>query len=121
MTITDEYLYNQKKYSSKYGNKTIVLMQVGSFHEMYATDEEGYNLKELSELLNITLTKKDKSMKVGLKNPYLMGFPSVSIQKYVRVLVSNGFTVPIINQTTPPPNPERALDKIHSPVKMMRE
>ena len=37
MTLVDVYYKYQKEYSEKYGNKTIVLMEVGSFYEMYAT------------------------------------------------------------------------------------
>ena len=38
MTIYEEYLFYQEKYEKKYGkNKTFVLMQIGSFHEAYAT------------------------------------------------------------------------------------
>ena len=111
MTIHDEYLFYQEKYEKKYGkNKTIVFMQVGSFHEAYGTDTRGYNLTEISELLNIILTKKDKKIKqVNEKNPYMLGFPSVALSKYLKVLIDNGFTVVIIDQVTPPPNPKRLV------------
>jgi len=45
-------------YAKIYGNKTIILMQVGSFHECYATDNEGLDLFILSEKLDIIVTKK---------------------------------------------------------------
>ena len=38
-TLPIEYLKLQEKYSKLYGNKTLVLIQVGSFHEVYATDK----------------------------------------------------------------------------------
>ena len=53
-----EYLDLQKKYSELYGEKTIVLIQVGSFHEVYATKTKGYDIKALGDLLNIVVTKK---------------------------------------------------------------
>ena len=57
--LKDYFLY-QKKYTDKYGTKTIVLFQSGSFFELYQTKDEGYNLKELSNILNIAMTKKNK-------------------------------------------------------------
>ena len=76
-------------------------MQVGSFYEAYSTYEEGYDLKELSDLLNIIYTKKDKSNKeVNLKNPLMLGFPSISLSKFLKVLMDNNFTVVIIDQIT---------------------
>ncbi len=60
MTLIHEYLFYQEKYEKKYGkDKTIVLMQVGSFHGAYSTNERGYNLTKLSELVNLTCTRKD--------------------------------------------------------------
>ena len=45
-----------KKYEKKYGIKrTLVLMQIGSFHEAYATEELGPDLRHLSSLLNILI------------------------------------------------------------------
>ena len=41
MSIINEYLDHQRKYENLYGkNRTIVLMQVGSFHEAYSTDTD---------------------------------------------------------------------------------
>ena len=35
MTILDEYLEEQNKYETKYGEKTVVFMMVGMFYEIY--------------------------------------------------------------------------------------
>ena len=35
MTLIDDYLELQEKYEKKFGEKTIVLMQVGGFFEIY--------------------------------------------------------------------------------------
>ena len=35
MTLIDEYFEFQEKFESKYGEKTIVLMEVGKFFEIY--------------------------------------------------------------------------------------
>ena len=58
MTLIDDYLNYQIKYEKKYGEFTIVLMQVGHFYEAYGIDNDkeqtnNKNLKRLSDILNI--------------------------------------------------------------------
>jgi DNA mismatch repair protein MutS len=116
MSITVRYLHEYNKYKKQYGFKTLVLMQVGSFYEMYATDTEGPKLKDIADLLNTVCTKKDKSVKeVSISNPYLVGFPMVATDKFVSLLVKNGYTLVMIDQTTPPPDPKREVTNIYSP------
>ena len=111
-----EYLKLQKKYIKLYGERTIVLMQVGSFHEAYATKTQGYDLKELGDLLNIIVSKKNKKIEeVNEKNPYMLGFPIISTMKFINILIDNNFTVIKIDQVTDPPKPERAITGIYSP------
>ena len=111
-----EYLKLQKKYVKLYGEKTIVLMQVGSFHEAYATKTQGYDLKEIGDLLNIIVSKKNKKIdEVNEKNPYMLGFPIISTIKFINILIDNNFTVIKIDQVTDPPKPERAITGIYSP------
>ena len=45
----------------------------------------------------------------------MAGFPSPVLSKYIPILLQNNFTVVLIEQTTPPPNPERDVTKIYSP------
>ena len=112
-----EYLNLQDKYSKIYGNeKTIVLMQVGSFHEAYSTNNRGYNLHKLSGLLNTIVSKKNKKIsEVSEKNPNMLGFPVVATPKFLKILINNGFHVIKIDQVTNPPNPKRAITGIYSP------
>ena len=62
MTIIDYYLDLQREYSIKYGTKTLIIIEVGSFYEMYGIRENDI-LQEVSQLLNIVLTKRDKRNK----------------------------------------------------------
>jgi DNA mismatch repair protein MutS len=116
-TIHEEYLILQKYYSELYSNdKTIVLMQIGSFHEAYSTKDEGYDLHRLSNILNIIVSKKNKKIKdISKKNPYMLGFPTVATPKFIKILIENGFHVIKIDQVTNPPNPKRAITGIYSP------
>lgn len=114
-TITHIYLNYHEEYEKKYGNKTLVLMQVGSFHEAYATKDRGYDLYKLSELLDLICTRKDKSKNtIDENNPYMLGFPSLALEKYIEILVGNSFTIVVIDQTTPPPKPKREVTRIIS-------
>ena len=63
ITVKD-YFEIHDYYTNIYGkNRTIILMQVGSFHEVYCTDKDGINLNELSQELNIPLGEADDTLK----------------------------------------------------------
>lgn len=119
-SITDEYLNYYNIYSKKYGKKTLILMMVGSFYECYSTYNnntgEGPDLHELSQILNIVCTRKDKSINtIDRKNPYMLGFPLVSSSKFINMLIEYGYTLVVIDQVSPPPNPKRDITGIYSP------
>ena len=115
--IIEEYFRLYEKYSSKYGkNNTILFLQIGSFHEAYQTNTQGFELQKISDILNIIVSKKNKSIsEVSNKNPYMLGFPSITLNKFIKILIDNGFTIVIGDQVTPPPNPKRAITNIYSP------
>ena len=116
LNITDEYIGYHEKYEKIYGkNRSILLMQVGSFHEAYSTQNRGPDLYKLSDILNIVCTKKDKSIDiVSEQNPFMLGFPSIALQKFLKILIDNKYIVIIIDQTTLPPNPTREVTGIYS-------
>lgn len=126
MNIYDEYINYHNQYSKKYGKNTLVLFQCGSFYEVYSTVKNdisetfepgmGPNVHEISQLLNIICTRKDKSINtIDRKNPYMMGFPTISVTKFINILVDNGYTLVIVDQVTPPPHPRREVTGIYSP------
>ena len=115
MTIIHDYLTLQKKYATQYGSKTVVIMEVGSFYELYGIRENDI-IQDVAQLLNIALTKRDKRVQeVNTKNPYLVGFTAISLSKYLRVLLNHNYTVVRVDQVTNPPNPKREVTKIYSP------
>lgn len=115
MTIIDKYFNILNKYRLEY-NRCILLMQVGSFHEAYGTLEDNIELKEIGNILNMAVTKKNKNIKeINNHNPYMLGFPSSTKEKNINLLTSNNYTVIIIDQTTEPPNPKREITGIYSP------
>ena len=119
--IVKEYDDYYKKYKSKYGEKTVLLMQIGSFFEMCSIIEENNKLGEQNiykicdEVLNVLVG--NKTYKSGNeKKPYLMGgFPLISQEKYLTYLLNHNYTVVLVEQVTEPPSPERKVTRILSP------
>ena len=58
MSLLSDYHNCFLDIQQKYGEKSIVLMAVGSFYEMYSQNEE--YLKKICNILNVLLTKKKK-------------------------------------------------------------
>lgn len=98
--IIKEYIKYFDDYSKKFGkDKTVILMQVGSFYECYCTNDKGPNLHQLSKLLNITLTKKNKSIdEINLSNPFMLGFPTISVQKFLNIIIDNKYYAILVDQ-----------------------
>jgi DNA mismatch repair protein MutS len=111
-----EYYFKEQKYYEKiYGSKTLFMMQVGGFYEMYETLTEGPDLNKISSILNILVSKRNKSLlTVDKKNPKMSGFPLAVLNKYLKILIENSYTVVLCTQTTPPPNPKREITGIYS-------
>lgn len=115
-TVISDYLLLHKKYSGKYGEKTIIFMMIGGFYELYSLEEEGPDLSKISEITNLVKTRKAKATtKPSVKNPYMMGFNIAALEKFVRIMIDNGYYVIRIDQTTPPPRPKRDVVAIYSP------
>lgn len=111
----NEYFQLHSAMITKYGKNTIILMQVGGFHEMYSTDNDGPNLEKIGEELDVLITKKNKNKNLSKSNPYMMGFPNHSLGKYVDLLVSEGYLIVIVSQITSPPRPKRQITKVITP------
>lgn len=114
--ILELYLSTYEKYAKIYGHDKVVhLCQVGSFMELYATEDEGPDLRKLSEVLNIIVSRKDKSITVvDRNNPYMMGYPIISHQKFLKILLDNGYVVVVTEQVTPPPHPKRKVTGVYT-------
>ncbi len=110
-----DYFDIHNHYVKIFGKSTLILMQVGSFHECYNTDDEGPNLFYLGERINMTVTQKNKNKPLSTSNPRMMGFPSYIVEDMVERIVGLGYTIVRIDQTTEPPNPKREIVGIFSP------
>lgn len=112
----ENYFELQKRAEEKYGLNALVFAEVGSFYEIYETQEIG-KATEIAKTLNILLTRKNKKIKeISISNPKLCGIPSVSLEKHLEKLTSeNKYTIVLISQEGRPPNIKRRLNKIISP------
>lgn len=118
LTIT--YFKIQELFDKKYGENALVLMEIGTFFEVYEVNNEKEKIgkaKEIAELLNIQLTRKNKSILENSKeNPIMAGVPAISFEKHLaRIIAEQKYTIAIIRQKGTPPNVSRYLDVIVSP------
>ena len=95
-------------------------MEIGSFFEVYEVNNEKEQIgkaKEMSELLNIQLTRKNKSIiENSVQNPLLAGVPSVSIERHLnRIIQTKKYTIVLVKQKGEPPNVSRYISSIISP------
>lgn len=97
MVIVDEYLGYVKECTKKYGYRTLVFLQCGSFYEIYdmVTPDKSPHMRVCAEVLNICITRKDKSK---ANSPYMAGIPVDGIQKHIRLLLANNYTVVMYDQ-----------------------
>ena len=101
-SVLTEYLKFHNEYNTKYGDRVAILFQVGHFYESYGIDngeEKLGNAVELSRILNIVLTRKNKKIvDNGRDNPLMLGFPCLALSKYVPVLLAEDYTVVVADQ-----------------------
>jgi len=118
--LTQTYFDLQRFFEAKYGDDTVVFMEIGTFFEVYEVnndDEQIGKAKEIAELLNIQLTKKNKSiLENSDKNPLLAGVPAVSFERYLnRLIQEQKYTVIVVKQKGSPPKISRYVAQIVSP------
>jgi DNA mismatch repair protein MutS len=118
MSLIDTYFNHTQKYKQIYGNKTIVLMLVGSFYEVYGRigqDEHGNktimcsNIEEFASICGLNISEKIKSKTV------MAGFRDYIIDKYIEKLQNAGYTVVVYDQNKDDPTAEREFAGIFTP------
>ena len=86
MSLITTYLKLTKEYSEKYGDRTVILMMVGSFYEIYGEKTSnsdgsfnitGSKIDEISKLCDLSIANKT--------GQYVMaGFTYTKIDKYLK-------------------------------------
>ena len=118
MSLINQYFEDTIKYKASHGEKTIVLIQVGSFFEVYATVEDdgsfaGSSIEEFARINDMSIARKIGSH--GDKKVVMAGFGLGQLEKYVKRLLENGYTVPVFTQDIQGKNTSRSLSMIYSP------
>jgi len=94
-----DYFKIHNYYSEIYGrNRTIILMQVGSFHEAYCTDTDGIDLVKLSQQLDVFCTRKNSNIPLSITNPRMIGFPIYVTRNFIDKLIDLNYTIVLIDQ-----------------------
>lgn len=108
----------QTEFEEKYGSKTVVLAQVGTFYEIYGIHDYENDIKEgkaseISKVLNITVahksnkinddedsdTEEQKENKPPRRWLVMAGFPDFQLDRHVPILLAANYTVVLYEQT----------------------
>jgi DNA mismatch repair protein MutS len=112
MALILSYFEQTNKYREEYGDKTIVLMMVGSFYEMYGEKSSkgvisGSKIEEISKICDLAIAQKTGTN-------VMAGFTYTKIDKYLKKIQDAGYTTIVIKQD--PTNPKiRSVEGIYSP------
>ena len=114
MSIYAEYFNLNNQYSEKYGEKTVILMQVGAFFEIYGTrNTKRSEIDSISAICQLAVADKNA---VYLGDPVLMaGFRDYTIEKHLQKLCDAGYTCAVFIQEKNDKQVNRVLSAIYSP------
>jgi len=120
MSIYDEYYEAQRELEEKYGERSIVLMQVGSFYEVYGVDMPKIKIghaEKISKILSMQVAYKNGREKPhSKKNPQMVGFPDHALGNHLEKLLKANYTVAIYDQyDTGDKKKSRKLVNVYSP------
>ena len=101
MSLIKKYLELTKKYSDEYGELTIILMQNGAFFEVYGLKDKngniyGCKLVDFSRICDLNIVDKKVpggDMTIDGDQVINAGFKTHLIDKYIRKLQDNGYTI----------------------------
>ena len=119
MALIKEYFELTKKYEDEYGENTILLMQVGSFFEVYGIYNKktesitGSKIVDFSQICELNVVEKNTC--VGTDNVMMAGFKDMQIEKYIKKIQDAGFTAVVYAQDEAAKNTTRSLAGIFSP------
>ena len=116
--IVNEYLQLTQEYKGKYGENTVVLLQVGSFFEIYALKSpdtsviSGSNLVHVCQICNLNYA--EKKICIGKDNVIMAGVRDYMLEKYLKILTENNYTVAVFVQDKSDVKITRVLHAIYS-------
>jgi DNA mismatch repair protein MutS len=119
MALVKEYFDLTKRYQDEYGENTLLLMQVGSFFEVYGIYNEKTETMYGSKIIDYTqmceLNIADKNVTMGTDKVMMAGFKDFQLEKYIKKIQNSGFTAVVYAQDESAKNTTRSLLGIFSP------
>lgn len=122
MSLIKEYFELTIKYQHDYGPSTLLLMQVGSFFEVYGYLDKkkgiisGSNIEDFSRICDLNIVEKNVcASNHGEKEIVMAGFKDFQIEKYVKKIQEAGSTAVVYTQDEAAKNTTRSCAGIFSP------
>lgn len=100
--IIDEYLLLTREYESKYGPRTIVLLQVGAFFEVYGLKQAdnnsiiGSNIEEFAAFCQLNISEKKITYRGN--QVVMAGFRDYTLDKYLQRITENDYNAVVFVQ-----------------------
>jgi DNA mismatch repair protein MutS len=118
MALIQEFFDLTNKYINEYGEKTILLIQVGSFFEVYGIKDKngsitGSNIQVFGEMCELNIV--EKNVCVGKNSVVMAGFKDIMIEKYIKKIQDAGYTAVVYTQDEAMKGTTRSLAGIFSP------
>jgi len=90
MALVKKYFSLLNMYQNKFGEKTFLLMQVGSFFEVYSEKEDGLNIQSFSRICDLKIASKG--------DHYMAGFRDYILDKYISKINDQQYTTVVYVQ-----------------------
>lgn len=123
--IYDEYFNYTKELKMKYGDRSLVLMLVGAFFEVYGLkniDTDEVTKSNLVDFVNICNLNSSIKMELPTENDedskkviLMAGVRDYNLEKYLSILIAANYNVAVYIQDKSGKKIVRKLDKIYSP------
>jgi DNA mismatch repair protein MutS len=117
-SIYFEYIQLTKQYQSIYGEKTVVLLQVGAFFEVYGfrcPDTKEINGSQITEFIRIcNLNMSEKKIVYDNRQVLMAGFRDYQLDKYLQKVTAGGYTAVVYVQQKQGTVITRVFDSVHS-------
>ena len=97
-SLLQKYMGYHDECWSRFGEKSLVLMKVGEFYELYAVINDGISvgppLYEIADILNIPVLKKNKNIhQIDYDNHLMIGWPESVHTMKTGILLNHGYTL----------------------------
>ena len=114
-SIYKEYFDYTRQFQETHGSKTIILMQVGAFYEIYgikyqdSEEIKGSWISDISEITGLSVSSKKYMYEGG--TIMMAGFRDYTLDKYLPILMDNGYAVVEIIQAPDDPAESKTKKK----------